>query len=141
MTAAAGVAGLVRVRWILLVGNFGAVSRGVRRPLGRALEAVEWFGHLQHGEQRWVGLVVLPVVGMFLTGVLVTAFAAEAKGHGVPQVMRALISRGGVIKGRIGIVKVIASILTVGSGGSAGTEGPIVQIGATVGSVALGMHT
>ncbi len=82
-----------------------------------------------------IGVLLLPVLGMFFTGLLVINFAPEAKGHGVPQVLKALISRGGVIKARIGLVKVVASILTVGSGCSAGTEGPIVQIGAVIGSV------
>jgi CIC family chloride channel protein len=80
-------------------------------------------------------LFLFPVIGMGATGVLVHFFAPEARGHGVPQVMKALIKKGGAIPLRIGIVKTIASILTVGSGGSAGTEGPIVQIGATAGSV------
>ncbi|MCA9300859.1 MAG: chloride channel protein, partial [Phycisphaerales bacterium] len=79
-------------------------------------------------------LFVVPLVGMALTGILVQTYATEARGHGVPQVMDALIRKRGVIPLRIGVVKVIASILTVGSGGSAGTEGPIVQIGATAGS-------
>ena len=112
--------------------GFGAV--GFSKTLGY----VEHFAHDMHGEAggwKWFAVIGLPVVGMFLTGLLVTTFASEAKGHGVPQVMRALISRGGVIKARIGVVKVAASILTVGSGGSAGTEGPIVQIGAVIGSV------
>lgn len=112
--------------------GFGAVG------FTKALGYVEHFAHEQHkgeGAWPWIALVVLPAVGMFLTGVLVTAFASEARGHGVPQVVRALISKGGVIKARIGVVKVVASILTVGSGGSAGTEGPIVQIGAVIGSV------
>lgn len=81
-----------------------------------------------------VWLIITPFIGMGLTGLLVHFFASEAKGHGVPQVMKALIARGGKIPARIGIVKVIASILTVGSGGSAGTEGPIVQIGSVLGS-------
>lgn len=80
-------------------------------------------------------LFVGPVVGMAITGILVRLFAGEAKGHGVPQVMRALIEKGGQIPARVGLTKVAASIATVASGGSAGTEGPIVQIGATAGSV------
>jgi CIC family chloride channel protein len=84
---------------------------------------------------HWLWLVVVPMIGMGLSGVLIYFFASEAKGHGVPQVMAALIRRGGVIPLRIGVVKLAASVLTVGSGGSAGTEGPIVQIGAVVGSV------
>lgn len=105
-------------------------------------EALHWVEHLVHeaGEfdPTWlpiITLVVIPVIGIGLTGVLVHTFAAEAKGHGVPQVMKALVQRGGVIPLRTGIVKIVASILTVGSGGSAGTEGPIVQIGAVAGSV------
>ena len=109
--------------------GFGAVG------FTETLAAVDIFVHHQQRESIWIGLLVLPVIGMLLTGILVTTFAAEAKGHGVPQVIRALISRGGVIKGRIGAVKVVASILTVGSGCSAGTEGPIVQIGSVIGSV------
>jgi len=66
---------------------------------------------------------------------LVYRFAREAGGHGVPQVLDAIVRKGGVIPARIGVVKVIASICTVGTGGSAGAEGPIVQIGAVTGSV------
>lgn len=86
------------------------------------------------GGPAWVWLIVIPMVGMSLSGVLIYFFASEAKGHGVPQVMAAIIQKGGVIPLRIGAVKVVASVLTVGSGGSAGTEGPIVQIGAVIGS-------
>lgn len=76
-----------------------------------------------------------PVIGLMVTAVLVRLFASDARGHGVPQVMRALIEKGGHIPARVGLTKVAASIATVASGGSAGTEGPIVQIGATAGSV------
>lgn len=103
------------------------------------------FAAILHETERWVGLaqeqfglvalVLIPMVGMGLTGALVLRFASDARGHGVPQVIRAIIKEGGVIPARVGIVKALASILTVGSGGSAGTEGPIVQIGATIGSV------
>ncbi|MEO0513658.1 MAG: chloride channel protein, partial [Planctomycetota bacterium] len=104
--------------------------------------ALHWFehaverGHDALGDRGFglFGLVLFPAIGMGLTGVLVHLFAAEAKGHGVPQVIRAILTRGGVISPRVGVVKTAASILTVGSGGSAGTEGPIVQIGATIGS-------
>jgi CIC family chloride channel protein len=76
-----------------------------------------------------------PVVGLMVTAVLVRVFASDARGHGVPQVMRDLIEKGGHIPARVGLTKVAASIATVASGGSSGTEGPIVQIGATAGSV------
>jgi CIC family chloride channel protein len=98
------------------------------------LHYVEKRVHHAQNEHIWM-LVAGPVVGMGLTGVLVRLFASEAKGHGVPQVMKAIIKGKSKIKWPIGATKVVASILTVGSGGSAGTEGPVVQIGATLGSV------
>ena len=122
--------------WSLVV--LGALIGGLTglAAIGFAwvLHEVEHYVRHSQAENRLM-LLVWPVVGMGLTGVLVKLFASEAKGHGVPQVMKALIKRGGVIRWPIGATKVVASILTVGSGGSAGTEGPIVQIGATAGSV------
>ena len=79
-------------------------------------------------------LPAIPMAGALISGLLVWRFASEAKGHGVPQVLKSLIQRNGEIPLRVGVVKVFASIATVGSGGSASTEGPIVQIGATAGS-------
>jgi CIC family chloride channel protein len=74
------------------------------------------------------------VVGGLLVGPLVSRAAAEARGHGVPEVMEAVNRRGGRIRTRVAYVKAIASALTIGSGGSAGREGPIVQIGSALGS-------
>ncbi|MEJ2136530.1 MAG: chloride channel protein, partial [Desulfofustis sp.] len=61
-------------------------------------------------------------------------FAQEAKGHGVPEVMQALIIRGGRIRARVAAAKIVASALCIGTGGSAGREGPIVQAGSALGS-------
>lgn len=80
-------------------------------------------------------LLALPVAGALLTGLIIRLLADDARGHGVPQVMEALDRKRGFIPIRVGIAKFIASICTVGSGGSAGAEGPIVQIGASAGSL------
>ncbi len=79
-------------------------------------------------------IVLAPTVGGVIVGLLITRFASEAKGHGVPAVMRALVERGGIIHPKVALVKTFASAITLGSGGSAGREGPIVQIGAALGS-------
>jgi len=79
-------------------------------------------------------LVLLPAIGGLLVGPIVHRFAREAKGHGVPEVMTALALHGGRIRKRVVTVKVIASSLTIGFGGVAGREGPMVQIGAAIGS-------
>ena len=79
-------------------------------------------------------IILVPVIGGFLVGPIISKYAVEAKGHGVPEVMQALILRGGRIRPRVAVAKVIASALCIGTGGSAGREGPIVQVGSALGS-------
>ncbi|MCP3982109.1 MAG: chloride channel protein [bacterium] len=79
-------------------------------------------------------LVLAPALGGLLVGPLVWFFAREAKGHGVPEVMAAVALRKGRIRPVVAIVKSLASSLSIGSGGSVGREGPIVQIGSALGS-------
>jgi len=79
-------------------------------------------------------LIGLPAIGGLVVGLLVRFGAREAKGHGVPEVMEAVSLRGGRIRKRVAVVKIIASAVCIGSGGSVGREGPIVQIGSSIGS-------
>jgi len=79
-------------------------------------------------------LALVPIVGGLLYGPLVDRFASEARGHGVPEVMYAVARRGGRIRPVVAVVKALASALCIGSGGSVGREGPIVQIGSALGS-------
>jgi chloride channel protein, CIC family len=78
--------------------------------------------------------ILAPLVGGLLAGPIIFFVAKEAKGHGVPEVMQAIALRGGRIRPRVVVAKVVASALCIGSGGSAGREGPIVQVGAALGS-------
>ena len=82
----------------------------------------------------WYIVVLVPVIGGLIVGPMIYFFAREAKGHGVPEVMQSMILRGGLIRPRVALVKAIASSITIGTGGSVGREGPIVQIGASLGS-------
>ncbi len=79
-------------------------------------------------------VALVPVVGGLLYGPVVERFAREARGHGVPEVMFAVSRRGGRIRPVVALVKSLASALCIGSGGSVGREGPIVQIGSALGS-------
>jgi CIC family chloride channel protein len=79
-------------------------------------------------------IILVPAVGGLLVGLLIYYFAREAKGHGVPEVMEAVALRGGRIRPIVAVIKSLASSITIGSGGSAGREGPIVQIGSALGS-------
>jgi CIC family chloride channel protein len=81
-----------------------------------------------------VWIIFVPVVGALLVTFLVKNFAPEAKGHGVPEVVDAIYYRGGVIRPVVALMKALASSITIGSGGSVGREGPIIQIGSAFGS-------
>ncbi len=85
------------------------------------------------GADLWL-LLALPMVGALLTGVLIHTFSRESQGHGVPQVIEAIYRKRSIIRPRVAVVKSLASACTIGSGGSAGAEGPIVQIGSAIGS-------
>ena len=79
-------------------------------------------------------IILMPSVGGLLVGIIVHLGAREAKGHGVPEVMEAVALRDGFIRKRVAAVKVMASAICIGSGGSVGREGPIVQIGSSLAS-------
>lgn len=111
---------------------------------GTALGAVAFIWLLERvaGLRDWLQLEMGLVLGLllvmgtagFLVGFIIDRWAREAKGHGVPEVMEAMLLRGGRIRTRVAAAKVLASALTIGSGGSAGREGPIVQVGSAIGS-------
>ena len=80
-------------------------------------------------------IALIPAVGGLLVGLLQNAILHTGKSHGVPEVMEALARRHGHIKWLTGVNKTITSSLTLGSGGSGGVEGPIIEIGSSLGSV------
>lgn len=80
------------------------------------------------------GIVLAPAVGAILVVFLTKHFAPEAKGHGVPEVMDAIYYRKALIRPVVALIKSLASALSIGSGGSVGREGPIIQIAAAFGS-------
>ncbi len=84
----------------------------------------------------WYWIILIPIIGGLIVGPIIHFFAPEAKGHGVPEVMQAILLKGGVIRGRVAFIKTIASAITIGTGGSVGREGPIIQIGSSLGSIA-----
>ena len=80
------------------------------------------------------GIILVPVLGGLAVTFLVSTFAPEAKGHGVPEVMDAIYYKGGVIRPVVAVVKSLASAIAIGSGAAVGREGPIIQIGSALGS-------
>jgi len=95
----------------------------------------EWIGEGLQAQGLFLWLLpLLPMSGGLLVGLITVYFAPEAEGHGVPEVMDAMARKGGRIRPRVAGAKAVASALTIGSGGAAGTEGPIIQIGSAIGS-------
>ncbi|HED54186.1 MAG TPA: hypothetical protein ENJ00_08300, partial [Phycisphaerales bacterium] len=95
--------------WLIVLGAvIGSFTGLCAIGFARALHLVE-HGILAREESgtSWL-LIAAPVVGMTLSGILIRLFAPEAKGHGVPQVMKALIKNKGVIKWPVGATKVVA---------------------------------
>lgn len=78
-------------------------------------------------------LIVVPL-GIWISWSLTVRFAPEVAGHGVPQIIAAIAVRGGRIRSRVIPLKIIATGVTIGAGGSAGREGSIAQIGSALGS-------
>ena len=83
--------------------------------------------------RAWIFLTV--PTGFLIAWLLAKRLAPEVAGDGVPQAVAALEVQGGRMRARIIPLKILATAVTVGGGGSAGREGPIVQIGAAIGSV------
>lgn len=83
------------------------------------------------------GLWLIPVVTMLgglIVGIITTRYAPEAEGHGTDSVVRAFHRQGGAMRARVAPIKLLTSAITIGSGGSAGREGPIAMIAAALGS-------
>lgn len=112
----------------LLIDYFNHLFFGMTDQILTTSVAGDLFG----GIQWWLPLI--PMAGGLLVGPIVYKFASEAKGHGVPEVMNAVARLGGIIRPRVAAAKTVASAICIGSGGSAGREGPIIQIGSAIGS-------
>ena len=127
----------------VVVGAVGGMGAWIFRLLIGWLHNAFFLGKLQlaydanahTAANPWgVGVIVVPVLGALLVAWLVKTFAPEAKGHGVPEVMDAIHYDRGNIRPIVGAIKSLASAICIGSGGSVGREGPIIQIGSSFGS-------
>ena len=79
-------------------------------------------------------LISIPAIGGLLVGIMAHFFEGAKKGEGIPNVIDAVASRGGVIKGSTGFLKTLGSVISLGTGGAGGNEGPIVMMGSSIAS-------
>lgn len=129
--------GLFMVLMAVVIGilaGYGAVGFRKLIDLVRSGAFDYVLPHLKAGGLGEWALVLVPALGGLLVGPITAFFPQEARGHGVPEVMEAVLTRRGIMKPRTVVVRAVASALSIGSGGSVGREGPIVQIGSAIGS-------
>jgi CIC family chloride channel protein len=117
----AGGFGAIGFRYLISV--FQTVSYGSDGNLLELARSTPWYFRI------WI-----PALGGLVVGPVVYFLAREAKGHGVPEVMEAVTLKSGMIRKRVVLVKSLVSAICIGTGGSVGREGPIVQIGSAIGS-------
>src|ERR1700683_4119103 len=117
---------------IVVAGSLDAYA-GYRAAGPKGEAAVGWLHESDTPFRPWM-LLLVPTVGGLISGWIVFTFAPEAEGHGTDAVIDAYHRKQGVIRPRVPLIKIVASALTIGTGGSGGREGPIAQIGAGFGS-------
>ena len=122
----------------IVIGILGGLSSVAFRLLIGGLNEIFW-RQRDYSLDYIYGLPIwwkvgVPAIGGLIVGFITYKFAREAKGHGVPEVMEAVALKNGRIRPRVVVGRMVASGICIASGGSVGREGPIVQIGAAIGS-------
>ncbi len=125
----------------VLIGALAGLGAVFFRWLISALfSLLQSLGNVFHdlsGEPHWLWRVLLPAIGGLVVGPIIAFLAPEIRGPGVPEVMEALAFKGGHIRHRVTLIKTGVTALLIASGASVGREGPIVQIGASIGSTVM----
>lgn len=128
------VAGLGAALFFFLLNLFQGFALGNVEGYYPPSAGSEIIEHHPQLPTRWIAVLLVPTIGGLLCGMLVYGFAPEAEGHGTDALVKAFHRLRGKIRARVPLIKTLASIITIGTGGSAGREGPIAQIGAGFGS-------
>jgi chloride channel protein, CIC family len=120
-----------RMLMLVLAGIVGVCSGLAAVALNRTLHFLAVFFQSVH--HHWWGFL-LPAAGATLAAIFLHAIVKERAGHGIPEVVHAVSRRGGRLSFRSSFSRLIAGSLTIGSGGSAGPEAPVVMSGAALGA-------
>ncbi len=126
---------IVLACFVGILGGYGAVLfTFLIHTVGQWSVDPIWLASVD--DRAWLALLwAVPAIGLLTVSWFTRTFAPEAQGHGVPEVITAVARNDGVIRPRVSLVKILASGICIGTGGSIGREGPIVQIGSSLGSM------
>jgi len=92
------------------------------------------FASAQHNHLGWM-VIVTPVIGGLIVGIMAKYGTSKIKGHGIPEAMEAVLFNRSRIAPRVAILKPISAAIAIGTGGPFGAEGPIIQTGGAIGSL------
>ena len=87
----------------------------------------------QAGRHWW--LIVMPVLGGLIVGIIARYLSPKVRGHGMPEAVETIVFNDGKVQPRVAILKPIATAIAIGSGGPFGAEGPVIMTGGAVGSI------
>src|SRR6476469_9729551 len=123
-----GAAGAA-LAWLLL-RLIGLITNAVfYQRLGTALVAP---GHVHH---PWVLLLLAPVVGGLVVGLMARFGSEKIRGHGMPEAIEAILLGGSRVAPRVAVLKPLSAAVAIGTGGPFGAEGPIIMTGGAAGSL------
>jgi chloride channel protein, CIC family len=132
--AAAGLLGSIFFAGVEAMQRIGLESLTGYVPLRAAGEGI--LGEVTTGKtfRPWL-LLIFPAIGALLAGIISSWLAPETRGGGSDAIIEAFHRNRGLVRKRVPFVKAVVSILTLGSGGSGGREGPTMQMGGAIGSL------
>jgi CIC family chloride channel protein len=135
------VAHVQPVTLILLASLVGVITGAGAIVFAEMIDAVQWLAIGSSGlplytlpQLAWYHIMFLPALGGLLVALIVSVAHGE-RGHGVPEVMESVALKSGKLRPKGALIMALTSALTIGTGGSVGREGPIVHIGASLGSL------
>jgi H+/Cl- antiporter ClcA/CBS domain-containing protein len=134
-----------RMLWLtgaaLFVGTGGAVGAWALLKLIAVATNLFWFGQLSAAPAEiadntlGLGLILVPVVGSLIIGLMARFGSEKIRGHGIPEAIEAILYGDSRLSLKVAVLKPLSSAISIGSGGPFGAEGPIIMTGGAIGSL------
>lgn len=132
---------LALVGMALIVGTGGAFAAWVLVSLISLVTNLVWFHRFSIAAvsmaqaPRSVWMVLIPVIGGLVIGLMARFGSEKIRGHGIPEAIEAILIGGSRMSPKVAILKPLSSAISIGTGGPFGAEGPIIMTGGAIGSL------